>query len=109
MFEQKRDVLIRFNIVLFIILLIGITIAGNVVFIMLQKDFWCEVASFQVRTNIPLPAARGNILSDNGELLVCNHVKYNLFIDFDYTDNNKEAEKKVLAKKDTIWSRESWI
>ena len=104
MFEQKRDVLVRFNIVLFLILLIGIIIAGNVVFIMLQKDFWCEVASFQVRTNIPLPAARGNILSDNGELLVCNHVKYNLFIDFDYTDNNKEAEKKVLAKKDTIWS-----
>lgn len=101
---DPQNITRRFNIVLCLILLSGIIIAAKVVFIMLQKDFWNEVASFQVRTNIPIAAARGNILSDNGELLVCNHVKYNLFIDFDYTDNNKEAEKRVLAKKDTIWS-----
>ena len=77
---DPQNITRRFNIVLCLILLSGIIIAAKVVFIMLQKDFWNEVASFQVRTNIPIAATRGNIISDNGELLVCNHVKYNIFI-----------------------------
>lgn len=103
MFEQKTDVIRRFNVILFLVFIWGVIIAVSAAFIMLQKDFWNEVASLQVKTNIPLPAVRGNILSDNGEMLVCNHLKYNLFIDFDYTDSNKKIEKKVLATKDTIW------
>ncbi len=104
MFDFRKDIIFRFNLlVLFVFVAWGVVIAGKAAFIMLQKNFWEEVASFQVKTNIPLPATRGNILSDNGELLVCNHVKYNIFIDFDYTDKNKIMQEKVLAKKDTVW------
>ncbi|MBR3883382.1 MAG: transpeptidase family protein [Bacteroidaceae bacterium] len=104
MFNFRNDIIFRFHLlVLFVFVAWGVLIAGKAAFLMLQKNFWEEVASFQVKTNIPLPATRGNILSDNGELLVCNHVKYNLFIDFDYTDKNKKMQEKVLAKKDTVW------
>lgn len=102
--DIKKNIIFRFNLlVLFVFVAWGIVIAAKAAFLMLQKDYWEEVASFQVKTNIPLPATRGNILSDNGELLVCNHVKYNLFIDFDYTDKNLRMQEKVLAQKDTVW------
>lgn len=104
MFEHRKNIIFRFNLlVLFAFVVWGVIIASKAAFLMLQKNFWQEVASFQVRTNIPLQPVRGSILSDNGELLVCNHVKYNAYIDFDYTDNNKAVERRVLFKKDTIW------
>lgn len=104
MFHFKENIIFRFNLlVLFAFVVWGGIIIAQASFLMLQKDFWKEVEDLQVATNIPIPATRGNILSDNGELLVCNHVKYNIYIDFDYTDKNPEVQKKVLFEKDTLW------
>ncbi len=106
MFHFKENIIFRFNLlVLFAFVVWGGIIIAQAAFLMLQKDFWKEVEELQVATNIPIPATRGNILSDNGEMLVCNHLKYNLFIDFDYTDRNPKVAEKVLYRKDTLWER----
>lgn len=106
MFTFKKDIIFRFKIlVLFLFGLWGIVIMVKAGFVMFkERDYWNEVRKKNITYNKTIPAKRGNILSDNGEILVSSLVKYRIFIDFDYTDpNSKKTEKKVRAKKDSIW------
>ena len=106
MFTFKKDIIFRFKIlVLFLFGLWGIVIMVKAGFVMFkERDYWNEVRKKNITYNKTIPAKRGNILSDNGEILVSSLVKYRIFIDFDYTDpNSKKTEKRVRAKKDSIW------
>ncbi len=107
MFHFRKDIIFRFNIL--VLLFFGIwgaviiTKAGFVMF--KEREFWNDVWKRVVKYNQKIPAKRGNILSDNGEIMVSSLVKYRLFIDFDYTDpNSKKTEKRVRARKDSIWN-----
>ena len=107
MFTFKKDIVFRFKLlVLFIFGLWATVILVKAGFIMFkERDFWNQVRERNIKYNEKIPAKRGNILSDNGEILVSSLVKYRLFIDFDYTDPNSEkVEKRVRFKKDSIWN-----
>lgn len=106
MFYFKKDIIFRFNLLVLIVFGIWggviITKAGFVMF--KERDFWNEIRERGLKYNQKVPAKRGNILSDNGEIMVSSLVKYRLFIDFGYTDpNSKRTEERVRAKKDSIW------
>lgn len=107
MFIFKKDIIFRFK--LLVLLFFGlwavviIMKAGIVMF--KERDFWNEVRERNIKYNQKIPAKRGNILSDSGEILVSSLVKYRVYIDFDYTDpNSKKTEKEVRIRKDSIWS-----
>lgn len=107
MFHFRKDIIFRFN--LLVLLVFGIwggvivTKAGFVMF--KEREFWNEIRERGLKYNIKIPAKRGNILSDNGEIMVSSLIKYRIFIDFDYTDpNSKRTEKRVKARKDSIWN-----
>ena len=107
MFTFKKDIIFRFKLlVLFLFGLWALVIiikAGVVMF--KERDFWNEVRERNIKYNQKIPAKRGNILSDNGEILVSSLIKYRVYIDFDYTDpNSKTTEKRVRARKDSIWN-----
>ena len=107
MFNFKKDIIFRFKLlVLFIYGMWALVIVTKAGFIMFkERDFWNKVRERGIRYNETIPAKRGNILSDNGEVLVSSLVKYRIYIDFDYTDRNNQAtEKKVRIKKDSIWN-----
>lgn len=106
MFIFKKDIIFRFKLlVLFLFGLWAVVIivkAGVVMF--KERDFWNEVRKRNITYNKRIPAKRGNLLSDNGEILVSSLVKYRVYIDFDYTDpNSKKTEERVRARKDSIW------
>ena len=107
MFHFRKDIIFRFN--LLVLLIFGIwggviiTKAGFVMF--KERDFWNEIRERGLKYNVKIPAKRGNILSDNGEIMVSSLIKYRIFIDFDYTDpNSKRTEKRVRERKDSIWN-----
>lgn len=107
MFYFRKDIIFRFN--LLVLLAFGIwgaviiTKAGIIMF--KERAFWTEIRDRGFKGNQKIPAKRGNILSDNGEIMVSSLVKYRLFIDFDYTDpNSKRTEKRVRERKDSIWN-----
>lgn len=107
MFHFRKDIIFRFNVLVLLIFGIWgaviITKAGFVMF--KEREFWNEIRERGLKYNQKIPAKRGNILSDKGEIMVSTLVKYRLFIDFDYTDpNSKKTEKKVREKKDSIWN-----
>lgn len=106
MFTFKKDIIFRFKLlVLFLFGLWAVVIivkAGVVMF--KEREFWNEVRERNIKYNQKIPAKRGNLLSDNGEILVSSLVKYRVYIDFDYTDpNSKKTERAVRQRKDSIW------
>lgn len=107
MFIFKKDIIFRFKLlVLFFFGLWAVVIIVKAGFVMFkERDYWNEVRERNIKYNQKIPAKRGNILSDNGEILVSTLVKYRVYIDFDYTDpNSKKTEKRVRARKDSIWN-----
>lgn len=107
MFDFKKDIIFRFKLlVLFVFGTWAVIIIAKAGFVMFkERDFWNEIRERGIKYNQPIPAKRGNILSDKGEIMVSSLIKYRVFIDFDYTDpNSKVTEKKVRHKKDSIWN-----
>ncbi|MDR0769191.1 MAG: transpeptidase family protein [Dysgonamonadaceae bacterium] len=47
-----------------------------------EGNFWRELGEKTIRTGIPIPAVRGNIYSDNHELMATSEYRYRLYLDF---------------------------
>lgn len=109
MFIFKKNIILRFKLlVIFGFIVWGLIIIAKAVILMtLERPFWLEVAESAIRYNRSIEPRRGDILSDNGELLVSNLVRYRIYINFDnindynYGDRKKE---KIRHKKDSIWN-----
>lgn len=106
MFHSKKDIIFRFKLlVLFVFVIWGAVIIIKAGFVMFkERDFWNAIRERGIKYNQIIPAKRGNILSDDGEILVSSLVKFRIVLDLDYTDpNSKKSEKKIQYKKDSIW------
>ena len=114
MFKSRSNAIFRFNlIVIFIFTIWGLMIMGIAAKIMfIEREDWEAVKQEynkkkRILDNIPIPARRGNILNDNGELMVSTLPQYRLYIDFMYInkDNQKDAET-TRFKRDSLWQCE---
>lgn len=73
----------------------------------LERNFWLEVAKKAIVYDKKIEPRRGDILSDNGELLVSDLVRYRIYINFDNINDYNYGEKKKATrtrKKDSIWN-----
>ena len=109
MFKYRKDIIFRFNVLLVCVFVLWgvIIIAKATITATLERQYWLDVAETAVVYNKPIEPRRGDILSDNGELMVSDLVKYKLYINFDnlgeYKFNDKKREKTRL-EKDSIWN-----
>ena len=109
MFKFRDDVVLRFNLlVIFLFTTIGIIIIGKAAIIMfIERDAWNKIKEKNIKHNVPIEARRGNILADDGGLIVSTLPKYRMLFDFAYRNpNDKEDEKKVNAQRDSIWDKD---
>ena len=109
MFIHKKDVILRFKLlVIFIFSTIAIIILAKAVILMtLERQWWLDVAQNAINKSETIEPKRGDILSANGELLVSNLVRYRLYLDFENLDNYNFGEKKKAKakhRKDSIWN-----
>lgn len=109
MFTFKKNIIFRFNLLLIFFFAVWalIIIAKSLMIMTLERQFWLDVAKRAVKYNRPIEPRRGNILGDNGELLVSDLVKYRLFINFNNLDDYNLGEKariKNALKKDSVWT-----
>ena len=73
----------RYSLIAFIMSLIAIAVVAKSAYIMIvQKDYWLEVAAKQKKDNVPILPTRGNILSSNGELMASSLPEFKVFMDF---------------------------
>ena len=108
MFKFRKDVILRFNLlVIFLFTTIGIIIIGKTAIIMfIERDDWNKIKEKNIKHNVPIEAHRGNILSDDGGLIVSTLPRYRMLFDFEYKNPNDLAdEAAVNAQRDSIWNK----
>jgi cell division protein FtsI (penicillin-binding protein 3) len=59
-----------------------LAIIGRVFAVFEEGDFWRDLGDRMIRTGISIPATRGNIYSDNDELMATSEFHYRLYLDF---------------------------
>lgn len=106
MFKNREDSIFRFKLlVIFFFTIWAALILGKAFMTMTtEREHWMEKKNRYVNYDIPVKPQRGNIFSDDGELLASSLPRYTLHIDFRYTDKlNPKKEKQIQALKDSIW------
>lgn len=108
MFKFRSDIVFRFNLVVILAFItFAFVIIGNAVVIMFKdRETWNQIKERYVQDNVPIPAERGRILDENGELIISSLPYYKLRIDFKYinNDNQKDAEETRKKRKE-LWDK----
>ena len=108
MFPFKDNIIKRFKFVLFTVFTAwAIFIVARIISIItIEKSFWSEVAEKAIVYNKTIEPKRGDILSDNGEIMVSNMMKYRFYIDFDNLKDYNYRGNKLKTRteeKDSVW------
>lgn len=108
MFTYKKNIIRRFKTLLIFgfSLWALIIVVKAIIIITLERQYWLDVSKNAIVYNRTIEPRRGDILSDNGELLVSNMIKYRLYLNFDNLNDYNYGDKKkkeLREKKDSIW------
>ena len=91
---DNNNIIPRYSFIAAIMTLLGIAVVLKAAYIMTVKhDYWMEVAQQQKFDSLVVAPNRGNILSDDGELMASSLPEYKMFMDF----------KVGGEKKDSLW------
>ena len=108
MFKFRENIIFRYNLlVLFAFSLFALVIIGNACIIMFrERGFWKEIED-RIWKDISIDPFRGNILNDEGELMVSTLPQYRIHIDFKYDNlKNPKDERETRRKRDSLWTNE---
>ena len=98
-----KKIIPRFFVVAVLFLLVGLAVLVKAVYIMTaQKDYWMEVDARFQRQGVPVPPTRGEILSDNGEVLAASIPEYKLRMDFMSGETDSARLVKDQARRDSL-------
>ena len=109
MFNFRENIVYRYYIlVLFGFTLFALVIIGNAAIIMFkERDEWNKIKERNIRYNVPIEPHRGNILNDNGELMVSTLPLYRIHIDFLYINKHSQKDENTTRRKrDSLWTKE---
>lgn len=107
MFNFRENIVYRYYIlVLFGYTLFALVIIGNAAIIMFkERDEWNKIKERNIRYNVSIAPRRGNILNDNGELMVSTLPLYRIHLDFLYINKHSQREQeKTRKKRDSLWT-----
>ena len=80
----------RYSLIALVMSLIAIAVVAKSAYIMIvQKNYWLEVAAKQKKDNVPILPTRGNILSSDGELMASS------YLSLKYTSISKLLRKQA--------------
>ena len=98
---DNRKIIPRYSLIAVVMTLLGVAVIGKATYTMTVKhDYWMEVSKRIESDNNSLHPERGNILSDNGELLASSLPEYKLAVDF--TVGGEKGLKLWEEKMDSI-------
>ena len=109
MFNFRDDIIRRYYILVsFVFTLFAFVIIGNAVIIMFkEREDWAKIANVIIGKNMPIEPHRGNILNDDGELMVSTLPIYKIHIDFLYINKHSQKDEEATRRKrDSLWTNE---
>ena len=81
--DVKRDILWRVYLSFILIVLVCILILGKAFYIQqVQGKYWRSLSDSLHQRIIEIPAARGTIYSEDGQILSTNIPQFDIYIDF---------------------------
>ena len=81
-FNEKK-VMPRYSLICMLLTLVALAVLIKAGYIMTaQRSYWEQVAKRETRDSVPVPSQRGNILSDDGQLLASSLPEFKLYMDF---------------------------
>ncbi|MEG2157180.1 MAG: penicillin-binding transpeptidase domain-containing protein [Bacteroidaceae bacterium] len=99
-----KKVMPRFLFIIVCFGLIGAAIIGKAAYTMfVQRSYWEVVQARLVKTDMPMLAARGNIISADGQLLASSISEYYLNLDFLARDNDSVRTAKAQHRRDSVF------
>lgn len=99
----KDKVIPRYSAIAVVMTLIGILIIGKATYIMtVKKPYWMAVAERFRKENKVLRPTRGDILSDDGELLAASIPEYKMYFDFMSSEKDSARRIKDQFRRDTL-------
>ncbi len=101
MIPNQKKIMLRFSLIIFVMVLVGIAIvfkAGIIMFA--ERQYWHDVADRFVKENVEVPAIRGNILSADGQLMASSLPEYRIYMDF--KAGGKEKDSLLMLYMDSI-------
>ena len=100
---KDKKIISRYFSIIIIMVAVGVAILGKALFTMVfERNYWETVRNRSMVSGIEIPARRGNILSDDGQLLASSVPQYTLFMDFYVSDNDEERRINAQKKRDTL-------
>ena len=102
---DKNNSIGRFKGIIALMAFAGIYILGTALHTMLppRSEYWEEVSKRFTKANIPVPAARGNLLGCDGQILVGTLPKYKLLMDFRVADPDSASKAKTILWRDSAF------
>ncbi|MBF1485780.1 penicillin-binding protein [Prevotella pallens] len=80
---NSKNIMPRYSLIALVMSLVAIAVVAKSAYIMIvQKNYWLEVAAKQKKDNVPILPTRGNILSSDGELMASSLPEFKIYIDF---------------------------
>ncbi len=93
----------RYAFVASLLVILGIAIVGRAAYIMtVERDFWQAVNERFTKENDTIPATRGNILADGGEILAASLPEYKLYMDFMSWEKDERRRNKEQHLRDSL-------
>lgn len=92
---NDKNAMPRYRIIAWCVFLLAVVIVCKAGYIMtVKRDYWTQVADRLKADSVPVTPTRGNILSDDYQLLASSLPEYKLYIDF---------RTMAETKTDTLW------
>ena len=98
-----KKIVSRYFSIILLMALVGILILIKAMSVMVfERNYWNEVASRYVTDSVSIPARRGDILSDDGQLMASSMPQYTLYMDFWVSDVDEVRRAKAQMCRDTM-------
>ncbi len=95
----------RFRFIIILMVAAGLYILWTAVQTMLpeRRAYWEVVEKRFTKENIPIPASRGNLLADDGQMLSGSIPEYRLYLDFRVVDPDSATQAKAQHWRDSAF------
>ena len=100
---KDKKIISRYFTIIILMAIVGIAILFKALSIMVfERGYWRDVANRSVVDSIPIAPKRGNILSDEGQLMASSVPQYTLFMDFMVSDRDPVRRRKSQHRRDSL-------
>ena len=103
--QKNKDgkIISRYFTIIILLAVVGVVVLMKAMSVMVfERNYWREVSDRAVVDSILVPARRGNILSDDGQLMASSVPQYTLYMDFVVSDRDEERRLKGQHRRDTL-------